>query len=77
MNANIIKKANDLVNAAAEGYVAVLDADGYPHAATRSVRNADGIYSCYFTSGTGGNLAHSIEKKQQSQRMLPRGETAM
>ena len=61
MNADIIKKANDLVNAASEGYVAVMDADGYPHCATRSVRNADGIFSCYFTSGTGGNLANSIE----------------
>jgi len=60
MNTNIIKKANDLVNSCTEGYASTVDADGYPHVATRSVRNADGIFSCYFTSGTGGNMAKAI-----------------
>ena len=61
MNVNIIKKANDIVNAASEGYVAVVGDDGYPNCATRSVRNADGIYSCYFTTGAGGRMADAIE----------------
>ncbi len=62
MNVSIIKKANALVDSCAEGYVAVIDKDGYPHTATRSVRNANGIYSCYFTSNTGGRLAKAIQK---------------
>ena len=66
MNANIIKKANDLVNSCTEGYVAVLDGDGYPHVATRSVRGADGIYSCYFTTGAGGNMAKAIEQNSKA-----------
>ena len=66
MNANIIKKANDLVNACTEGYVAVLDTYGYPHVATRSVRNADGIFSCYFTTGKGSNMAKSIAKNSKA-----------
>ena len=61
MNVNIMKKANDIVNAASEGYVAVVGDDGYPNCATRSVRNADGIYSCYFTTGTGSRMADAIE----------------
>lgn len=60
MDANIIKKANDIVNSCTEGYVALMDEDSYPHAATRSVRNADGIFSCYFTTGTKGNMAKAI-----------------
>lgn len=66
MNTNIIKKANDLVNFCTEGYVATVDVDGYPHVATRSVRKADGIFSCYFTSGTGGNMAKAIGQNSKA-----------
>ena len=62
MNPNIIKKANDLVNSCTEGYVAQIDAGGYPRVATRSVRCADGIYSFYFTTNKGGNMANAIER---------------
>ncbi len=66
MNHNIIKKANDLVNAAEEGYVAMIGEDGYPNCATRSVRNADGIYSFYFTTDKGGNMANTIERNSKA-----------
>lgn len=62
MDVNIIKKANDLVNSCSEGYVAVMDPDGYPHVATRSVRNADGILSFYFTTNKSGNMAGSLRR---------------
>ena len=66
MNANIIKKANDIVNSSTEGYVAVMDKEGYPHVATRSVRNADGIFSCYFTTNQDGEMAQSIMKNSKA-----------
>ncbi len=66
MNANIIKKANDLVNSATEGYVAVIGEDGYPNCATRSVRNADGIFSCYFTTDKGSRMADAIEQNKKA-----------
>ena len=66
MNVNIIKKANDLINSCDEAYVSVLDRDGYPHVATRSARNANGIFSCYFTTGTDGNLAESVKNNSKA-----------
>lgn len=60
MNANIIKKANDLVNSMDVAYVAVVDGEGYPNVATRSTVQPDGIFSCYFATGTSGNMANKI-----------------
>jgi len=62
MDVNLITKASDLIESCSEGYVSVVDADGYPHVATRSVRNADGIFSCYFTTDRGGNLANAVSR---------------
>ncbi|MCK5129668.1 MAG: pyridoxamine 5'-phosphate oxidase family protein [Clostridiales bacterium] len=60
MNANIIKKANDIVNSSTAAYVAVILKEGFPHCATRSSQKPDGIFSCYFSTSTSGDMAQSI-----------------
>ena len=47
MNSNIIKKANDVVKASTEAYVSIIESDGFPHVATRSVIKPINILSCF------------------------------
>ena len=70
---NIIKQANRIVNESDVAYVSVLDEDGYPHVATRSPRNARGIFSCYFTTGTSGNMAAAVTNNRKASVCFQKG----
>ncbi|MBN2655605.1 MAG: HTH domain-containing protein [Spirochaetales bacterium] len=75
MNAEIIRKAGELIESCTEGYVAVVDEKGYPHVATRSVREAEGIYSCYFTTDREGNLAKAISRSGKAAVCFHKGNS--
>jgi general stress protein 26 len=60
MKPDIIAKANAIVNSCEEGYFSVINQQGYPETATRSNIKPDGIYSCFFSTGTDAPMAESI-----------------
>ena len=62
MNANIIGKANSIVNEARTATLATIGADGYPCAATVSNDKTDGIYKMHFSSDMDGVKAQSIRQ---------------
>lgn len=58
---NIYKQASDIINGCSEGYVACIDEEGYPKVATRSNFKPNGLLGGFFSTGTSGHLAKSIE----------------
>lgn len=60
MKPDIIKEANDIIKKSTECYVGIVDKQGYPNVATRSIIQPNNIYYCYFSTNTSGNLATSI-----------------
>lgn len=66
MNANILKKAFDLVDSVENGYFAHMDSDGFPHVATRSKISSKGIEEFYFATDTSGSMATGISKDSRA-----------
>lgn len=66
MDSNIIKKANDIIKNATEGYVGVIDEEHYPSVATRSIIKPINIFECYFSTGIDGNLATRVKKNSKA-----------
>jgi len=66
MKPDMISKANTIVNKSSEGYFSVINKQGYPETATRSNIKSDGIYSCFFTSGTDGPMATALKSDEKT-----------
>lgn len=66
MNANIIKKAADIIKTCDEGYVGVIDENGFPNVATRSNIKPHSILNCYFATGTYANLSLRLQKNNKT-----------
>lgn len=60
MNADIIKKANTIVNSSDAAYIGVIDEDGGPSVSTVSRIQSDGIFVSYFATGTDGNKTRRL-----------------
>lgn len=61
MKPDIIAKANSIVDSSSEGYFSVINGQGYPETATRSNIKSDGIYSCFFSTGSEGPMATALK----------------
>lgn len=60
MDANLLEKANLIVQSAPDAYMGVLDESGYPSVSTLSSIQADGIFKAWFATGLQGNKAMRI-----------------
>lgn len=61
MNPNIIKKTHDIIKKSSESAVGYIDKEGYPHVATRSIIQPTGMFTCYFSTDTSGNMAQCLQ----------------
>ena len=73
MKSDIIAKATGIVNSCEEGYFSVINKQGYPETATRSNIKPDGIYSCYFSTGTDAPMAESIRSSSKTSVCFRKG----
>lgn len=62
MNANIIKKANDILKSEINVVFAVLDENGYPSASTVSIVGEKNIYRISFSTNVSGNKINRLKK---------------
>ncbi len=66
VNANIIEKANIIVNNAEDCYLGLLDENGYPTVSTISSIETDGIFKAYFTTGLSEDKSKRILKNNKA-----------
>ena len=73
MDTRILNMANDIMKQATEAYVGVIDKEGYPNVATRSLIHPKDILSCYFSTGTGANLMSNIKRNNKASVCIREG----
>jgi general stress protein 26 len=73
MNTEIIDKANEIMKQATEAYVGVIDSEGYPNVATRSLIKPKNILSCFFSTGSGADLATCVKQNNKASVCIREG----